>query len=297
MRRFLMQPYPFGYNVGRKLRVCAGIGLFVALFLGVFKPFGIHLLSPAQQWQHPLLFGLVTFVASASLQVGLPRVMPRLFDEARWKSWKELLFVLVILLFTAAGNYWLMQALYGQQYGERSFWGVLIITAQVGIFPLAFIITMKQALLYRRFSAEAAQVNNRLDPPEPQAVLPQSPPTIVLQGEGQNERLELSADALLFITSSDNYVQVVWETATGMRSQLVRCPLKSMEAQLASDPRFFRCHRMCLVNLGRVAAVSGNAQGLRLHLQGTDTTIPVSRSLTQTVKDRLAQPSHSPQIH
>jgi DNA-binding LytR/AlgR family response regulator len=68
-----------------------------------------------------------------------------------------------------------------------------------------------------------------------------------------------------------------------------------MEEQLAAHPAFFRCHRMYLVNLQRVISVSGNAQGLKLQLDGLEEAIPVSRNLTETVREKLHFLSHSPQ--
>lgn len=302
MRRFLMQPYPFVYHVGRKLRVCAGIGLFITLFLGIFKPFGLSTLPPQQQWLHALLFGLVTFVISGFLQAGLPRIFPRPFAEANWKSWKELAYLFVVLLSVAAGNYALMETLYGSSHGQRSFIGVLLMTAEIGIFPLLFVVFLKQLMLYRRYAAEAQQVNVELAAPHPQTpqmpeVAAPAPELLTLRGEGQKEQLELPLHQLLFIASSDNYVRVVYSKNETATSQLLRASLKNMELQSAAYPQLFRCHRMYLVNLEQVVQVSGNAQGLRLHLQGSEEAIPVSRSLTQTVKERLSHLSHSPQAH
>jgi DNA-binding LytR/AlgR family response regulator len=42
-----------------------------------------------------------------------------------------------------------------------------------------------------------------------------------------------------------------------------------------------------IVNLDQVLQLSGNAQGLRLHLKGIDTTIPVSRTLNNEIRARL----------
>lgn len=64
---------------------------------------------------------------------------------------------------------------------------------------------------------------------------------------------------------------------------MLRSTLRRMEDALASWPQFFRCHRTYLVNLDKVAHVSGNAQGYRLHLEGLDDTIPVSRNLNDIV--------------
>jgi hypothetical protein len=299
MRSFLLQPYPINHNVSRKLIVCAAIGLFVAFFIGVFKPFGIASLAPREQWLHPLLFGLVTFVICSGCEIGLPRLLPRIFAEENWKSWKEILFLLFIIVCISAGNYWLMRVLYLDPPGGRRFSKVLSITAQVGVFPVVFIVLLKQMLLYRRYAAEAVELNRQFPRPD---VMPLAQPAVahparvVLQGEGLKERLELPANQILFVSSADNYVEVFFSAESAIRSHLLRASLKNVERQLSAFPSFFRCHRTHLVNLDHVERVTGNAQGLRLHLTGVGGGIPVSRGLIPHAKERLSHLTRSPQI-
>lgn len=298
MRSFLLQPYPFGHSTKRKLSVCAIIGLFVTLFLALFQPFGMSELPAAQQWLHAAYFGLVTFTVSGLIEAGLPRLFPAVFAEEKWKSWKEILLLLLVLLGISAGNYGLMFWIYPQTNMYRSFGQVLLMTVQIGIFPVVAVVFFKQLLLYRRYAAEALAVNQTLDAP---ASVPatdlEGPPAsdLVITGDGQKDRLVLSPANLLWVASADNYVRVHYRAEGGVRSQLLRASLKSIEQQLTTYPELFRCHRMYLVNLEQVTGVSGNAQGLRLYLSGTEESVPVSRSLTQSIRERLSHLSHSPQ--
>ena len=118
---------------------------------------------------------------------------------------------------------------------------------------------------------------------------------IRLRGDNQKEELQLNTDDLYFISSADNYVNVQFREAGVLKSILLRSTLKKMEEQLANHPAFLRCHRMYLVTLKLVKTASGNAQGLKLHLSSLEEPIPVSRSLTETVKLKLHKLSHSPQ--
>jgi hypothetical protein len=299
VRSFLLQPYPVDHSVRRKLPVGAGIGVFVALFTAVFRPFGIASLPPREQWLHPLLFGLVTFVVCSLCDIGLTRLLPRVFAEENWKSWKEIVFLVFIVVCISAGNYWLMHVLYREPPGGRRFSRVLSITAQVGIFPVVFMVLTKQMLLYRRYFAAALQLNRQLQPPDVEPVAQTSvgaEARVVLQGEGLKERLELGRNQLLYVRSADNYVEVFFSAEAAIRSQLLRLSLKNVERQLSAFSCFFRCHRVHLVNIDMVERVTGNAQGLRLHLKGVQKPVPVSRSLTSKAKERLSHLSRSPQI-
>src|SRR5215471_9595112 len=72
------------------------------------------------------------------------------------------------------------------------------------------------------------------------------------------------------------------------QQKVIRNSLKNLEDQLSKYPGIYRCHRTCLVNLQKVIHASGNAQGIKLHLNGTNELIPVSRSLTQEIKQKIA---------
>jgi len=296
MRSFLQQPYPFSDHVGRRLGFCLGIAAFIALFLTVFAPFGFDELTTPVRWAHASLFGAVTFVISSFFQVLLPIILPSLFLEKSWRSWKEIVFLLITTLFIGGGNYVLMLYLYPQNTELSGLLRAELITLQLGIFPISFIVFMKQMNMYRRFSAAAKEVTADIQEEE-KLVSAQPEPTIQIQlrGDNQKEALSLSPDDLYFISSADNYVRLQFAEAGVQKSVLMRSTLKKMEEQLAAHPAFFRCHRMYVVNLHLVSSVSGNAQGLKLHLPRIEEAIPVSRSLTETVKQRLHQLSHSPQ--
>ena len=296
MRSFLLQPYPFSENWRRKLVVCAGIALFVLLFLAIIQPFGFDELTIAKRWQHAALFGTVTFVIASFCQWVVPRIFPRLFAEEGWRSWKEILFLLFCTLLIGGGNYALMLYLYPQNSGLYGLLRAELITLQVGVFPVCFVVFMKQMTLYRRYAEAARQVTEEIQEEEKPLAEEAAPSEkITLRGDNQKEELLLATEDLCLISSADNYVQVQYRQAGNLKTQLLRGSLKKMEEQLAGHGHFFRCHRMYLVNLSLVTSVSGNAQGLKLHLSGLDEPVPVSRSLTETLKEKLHGLSHSPQ--
>ncbi len=319
MHSFLLQPYPFNENPVRKLVLCAGIGLFIVLFLGVFKPFGFDNLPAGKAWSQAFLFGGITFIVSSLFQILLPLIFTRPFKEEGWRSWKEIVYLLVTTLGIGAGNYLLSLYLYPQDVSLQNFFWSELTALEVGVFPVLFVVFLKQLRLYRRFSAEAKEVTEDIHIPKREAAgvenifVPaiavskkekESPPStfkakqvdarLVLRGDNQNEELPLLPEDLLYLTSADNYVNVLYREGGSSKSSLLRGSLKGFEEQLNNHPIFFRCHRMYIVNLQKVTDVSGNAQGLKLHLTGSDEAIPVSRNLTETVKEKLHVLSRSP---
>ncbi|NTS39597.1 LytTR family transcriptional regulator [Flavisolibacter sp. BT320] len=297
MRSFLQQPYPFSENAGRKLVVCSGVGLFITFFLVVFAPYGLDELPAGQKWLHALAFGAVTFVVASLVQIVAPKLFPTLFREEGWRTWKEIVYLLFTTAVVGAANYVLMLRLYPQKTEMASFLQAELITLQVGIFPVCFLVFLKQMLLYRRFATEASAVTTDIREEEQPVIAGQalSVPAIVLRGDNQKEEVSVQPQNLLYLSAADNYVTVHFLESGKPATQLLRGSLKKMEEQLAGQSAFFRCHRTYIVNLQQVHTVSGNAQGLKLHLDGQEEPIPVSRSLTDVVKEKLHQLSHSPQ--
>ena len=297
MRSFLRQPYPFSDNIRYKVVVCCGVGLFIVLFLGVFEPFGFGELPASLKWMHAFAFGVVTFLVTCFFQTVLPKMLPALFREEEWRSWKEILYLLLTTVFIGAANYSLIVLLYPQNVALANFFRAQVITLEVGIFPILFIVFMKQMALYRRYAAEALEASSSIVADDREKDLPAATPAppLTLRGDNQKEALRLSADELYFIASADNYVKVQYRQAGQLKQTMLRGTLKNLEDQLSTYEQFFRCHRMYLVNLDLVKTVTGNAQGLKLHLSGLEEAIPVSRGLTETVRKRLSGLSHTPQ--
>ena len=113
--------------------------------------------------------------------------------------------------------------------------------------------------------------------------------TVTFVGENQNETLSLEATQIAYIAAQDNYVQVFFFQDGTLKNRMLRATLRKKEDLLSEFPQFFRCHRTYVVNFDKVVKVSGNAQGYRLHLQGVEETIPVSRNLNELVRNRFGK--------
>jgi hypothetical protein len=268
-------------------------GLFITLFLGIFQPFGLG--SYHGTWQVAIGYGMVTFLAMSMLDLAL--IIGRVEAE-RWTLGKELLFSLLNILVIG-----LLNAIYSTWMGIAPFTLETIalftlFTFAVGVFP----VTVMVLINFQRSKTRYAQASDRIN--EAMHGVPDHPMEIpaarmiVLVGENQGERLEVEEDALLYLRSADNYVEV-FHRAREVERTVLRGALRSFEEQLQDRPKFFRCHKSYVVNMDLVERVSGNAQGLKLHLAGGGGEVPVSRMLTAEVRTRLtvhpAGPSRSSQ--
>ena len=287
----LKQPYPLVLDHRRQVALAVGSGLFVALFLTVFQPFGL------QQWTSPhkvpvlLGYGMVTTAGTLFLELGV-RQLPSVFAEERWTVGKHIAWVTFHLLTIGLGNTLYSSWLGFIQFSPVAFVQFLFITLAVGIFPVAAGTVLHYLRQVRQHVARAEAVNQALPDRRMEvsdrhsAGRPSAAAAfdvLELVAENGKDRVRLPADALLFIESSDNYA-TLWVNENGkVRKELIRSSLGRLEDQIPY-PYVRRCHRSYIVNLRNVQSVSGNAQGYKLHFAPLDEPVPVARQYRQILQ-------------
>ncbi len=271
MFRFLAQPYPREQRDPRRwLLTSAGAGIFVALFLLIFQPFG------SAQWDDPAKFyilagyGLVTFACLAGVGLVFPRVFRSIFDEKDWTVGREIGWTLFMIVFIAFGNILYSQWTMGNGFGRVLLW--LGITVAVGMIPATVITLLSYARLLRKYAGIDLEVKKR----EPLVNSAAAATEITFIAENEKDILRIPEDELLFIESADNYSEIVFLQNEKLKKTLLRGSLSRFEEQ-AHHPDVVRCHRSFVVNLRQVASISGNAQGYKLQLQNYPSPIPVAR--------------------
>ncbi len=286
LRTWFFQPYPFTRKWGSIVRMAFWAGLFVTLFLFFLKPFGTQI-SPGAEGRFLIVcayFGLVT-VCITLLVNGICLFLPKIFDEEKWTVWKEILYNLFFISCIGMGNLVLAHSLWGVPLNGRMFWIWQGFTFAVGVFPTFFGAFYTQTSWSRKFAAEAAALHLPVVHAALSETLVAKP--IVFSGENQNETLSLHAAQIAYLAAQDNYVQIYYFEAGVLKSRMIRATLRKMEETLVDWPQFFRCHRTYVVNFDKIEKVSGNAQGYRLHLEGMEESIPVSRNLNEMIRSRL----------
>ena len=282
----LNRPFPANTSLIVTIRYSAYAGLIVFLILFLFRPFNID--GPGNHFNilHALAYGGATFVMLLLNSATLPKLFKNAFREEGWTLGKEILVMCWHIITIAFANTLITHLLYGSPMNVKRVIIFLLITGAVGIFPVAFILLIKQQFLYRKFHRDANQIEHELAAAPPVEHMPEPQP-VFLKGDNAGEELKLAADALRYITAADNYLRVVYQQEGRLETTVLRSTLKKAETMLTAHPNFLRCHRAYIVNLTSVEHLSGNAQGFKLHLAGVEELIPVSRSLNETISESL----------
>jgi len=320
----ISQPYPINNSIKSRWLRSILIGLFVFLFLFIFKPFGIGNIKNNFLF---IVFGysVTSFVVTAFLNVLCMSIFAKFFKESTWTNSKEFLWMIVnVSLIGVANTIYSACINIGNFSLSNLFWFELF-TIAIAVFPIAIIILLKQNYLRKKFEHESQSINQQLrhsivdvshEFKEQKLVdaqtlnnkieieknikdnlpflstnenenLPINNAAITIPSENGKDNFTIIKDDLLYICSLDNYVEIFYIQNNKVNTKLIRASLKNIADALSTEKDIFRTHKSYVVNLAKVISVSGNAQGYKLHLENIEELIPVSRSLNTIIKDLL----------
>jgi len=286
---YFKRPYHLDTSWTARLKQSFWYFLFVFLFLIVFKPFGLNLL-PYNTVLICLGFGLCTFFVMLVTSIPLLYFFPNFFSEERWNVGREILWNLFTIVVIGFFNTVYSAIIQLVDFNIISFFVFEAYTLGVAIFPVTVSVLVKEKREKSVYEKDSESINEVLDKiPEPwvDSTVP-ALQTIAIKSFNENEQVILNLEDLLFIAAADNYVEVHFLKDGKTHKKLIRNSLKAVCDQMAVYSQLYRCHKSYLVNLKKVKHVSGNAQGFKLHIQDSDTLIPVSRSQNAALKNLLS---------
>lgn len=291
IRVFLRQPFPYYLSLTRILFFSFMTGLFVSVFLLIFKPFGsgAYILE-GRAW---ILwgYGFVTFLILLVDMLVWPAVFPGFFNETKWNVAKGIGFQFWHIISIGAANF-----LYAALVGEKEIRllaipGYLLQALAVGFFPITIGIFSIQSILLKKYAESTQRLNDNILALEGRTAEPEKNPQIVaFSSEGGKEEVEIRLQDILFIKSADNYVEIYRTENDKIKRIFLRSSLKRIEQDLKDHPFLFKCHRAFLVNIKNISRVTGNSQGYQLIFKGIEYAIPVSRYTSKNLFKLITRP-------
>ena len=272
IREFLLQPFPSSNDFSSKIKESAVVGLFIFLFLFLFTPFDLDQLTRSEGLRYCFYYGLLTFGVSLIYGLFLKIILGIEFDKPQWTFGKWLISTITLIFCISIANFLFM--VYILQYLNFSFDHFLMqlyATFLVGILPVVFIGAITLNSQYKKNEHIAAEILLNVAAPHKDEI-------ISLQTE--NDVISIESRELIYIEALQNYVVLNMQNNETIT---VRATLKSIEEQLMPTG-YIRVHRSYIIDPDRVEEIQGNAQGLKLRLQGTDAIIPVSRSYIPVIQ-------------
>jgi hypothetical protein len=256
-----------------RLFTILGFGLFIFLFLYLFKPFGLAVLKPLEQLFITMGFGVITAFV---LVVFKFMIEPFVVNE-KWTLGKSIIWDIVIASSIGAANYFYMSVIFELDFSIRylmySIWTAIL----VGSIPVTISHIMVYNRMYKSALKEAAIPDEK--------ILWEDEVTI-RAGNFRND-FRINPRNIIYLCSNDNYVTIVTVKGESQNKTTIRGTLKAVESELKRNNRFIRCHKCYIVNADFVDRVTGNTQNMKIKLNPTGTEIPVSRSKVSSVTRKL----------
>jgi len=290
MADWLNQPFPFYLNDDRKnFLLITILSLFVTAFLYLFKTEAEFEFANDLGWLH----GLITFSVLIFNIILLPRIFPAWMDPISWSIKKYIVLnVLHLALICVAAT--VMDKLFFCPYYMSRMTVANHTMAQVavkGVIPIALTTLFLKTQMLQENLREAIKTNQELQ--KIQTLKRESKESVknanqVTLYSDTSESLTFNLPDLLFIEADDNYSTIIWKEAGVLQKKLLRVNLKNVESQL-NNSFTLRCHRSYIVNVNAISAISGNTNGYKLKINGSDFSIPVSRPKGRQVMEKISQ--------
>jgi len=289
------QPFPHHTSWKSALKTAIGFGVFISVFLLVFRPFGLTAIETSLMVKSSLLFGLVTFSCIFITNLSLHFFFPQVFSEEKWTTGKQIINVLLVIVLVGLINYLLAHFLFDLNLNWKNLFYYQGIALLVGLLPIIIYTLYVQNHRLQQFKNEAAILQKKLEGKREQEHTDIKPTeaasgeAITFENENQTEKKTVDARHLVYIESASNYIKIFFEQKGELSYAIVRMTMKKAAETINPYSVFFRCHRAYIVNLDKIELVDGNAQGYKLKLQGAPDLIPVSRNLNSEFSDRLLE--------
>ncbi|MBB6459337.1 LytTR family DNA-binding domain-containing protein [Flammeovirga kamogawensis] len=276
--KLLNAPFPFLHKTKHKLWTAISFGLFVTVFLFVFRPFQIERVA-VKQPEYIFGYGLITFFVLVVFLFLLPQLLPKQFNVDRWTVLKTLTFILFQLCVISIFN-WYFTIVISEVAPtiNHSLFDFFFITLSVGVFPTVILVLFLERLLREGKEKQAETINNNLSN-HLQEELTEEVEEVTI-GEG-NQKVSVQLQGLLCIKSEGNYLEVYSIQNNNVERDVIRFSLKKAAQQLSDIAEIHNCHRSYIANFKFVTKVSGNARNYELHISNLDFSIPVSRSFSK----------------
>lgn len=288
MKSILLRSYPRDWKISflHILKVNAFIGLFVTFFLFLFKPSSIICLHVDFSLYQCCIYGIISFLVATIIMKYTPILFPNFSTEENWNIGKEFLLNFSIMFFITIAIIVYGIIILGVDFELEIALRILWLATLIGAVPIFGIILYNQNRLLKNYIDSSKEINNLLlNKTTEKPVMNAS--IIEIIGEGKNESLELNVSQFLYASSQSNYCEIYYLKDSKLERQLIRISLSNLFNYFSNYDYIEKVHRSYIGNLLKVSNVSGNAQGYKLHYEGLQNTVPVSRSLSKEIKNKI----------
>jgi len=279
-------PYYFNPTIKFKLKISFFHGLFIFLFLYLFKPFYLNQFEIILL-EYTLGIGITAMVATFIVLYIPALIFKEYFNEDNWTIGRNL--ALMVVGVTLVGIVlWYFTEIYSETYHltKISLLDFLFYTLLISLIPLIFFIFLNEKNTRVRREKKVFEIKEIKKEKEINIskILAKK---ISIYSDNGKEKITFSIDDLVYITSEGNYASFFLKKDNKLKEKILRVTLTKIVTELKDYPNIIRCHKSYIVNIKYITDISGNARGYLLKIDLITTDIPVSRSFSKQSLQRL----------
>lgn len=239
-------------------------GLFVAVFLNLFQPFGINNNNYS-------LEGLLAISGYGLISSICILIVELMISGGRTMGLKKygLVWLIMSILFISICSLLYYKVMFEMEF---SFYENLLIwilnISLVGLFVLIFWKTIENKKFY-----------NFLFDKEVYVTIPSN-----YKSDGT---LRILAEQLYLVASAGNYIIVYYLENNRINKRMIRNSMKNVESLTSKFPTLIRCHHSFLINTVHVKAYTSKHRNYKVSLHHVQQEIPVSRRSWRKIEKRL----------
>ncbi|WP_422859137.1 LytTR family transcriptional regulator DNA-binding domain-containing protein [Flagellimonas sp. S174] len=270
MIKFLDKAIPFNSSYKNQLLIALVLGCILALIMIFLGPFDTDRFESS--YKYPILAGFgvllsLFYLIHSRLETWWYRHL-----NTRWTIKHEMAafisFVITVSIPIHFYNQVFLNDFFIQDYGVNEYIEHGLWFFRSSIIPIMLV--MLPFFIYFRNKFGKLHV-------------PESLKEIELVGANRGERIKIQKHKLLFVKSSENYVEIFYEEDNSVQHTIFRNTLTAINEQV---PFLRHCHRSYLVNTSSIKQIKGNSQNAKINF-GYDLEIPLSNTYYKNVKSSL----------
>lgn len=274
------QPIPV-YLTSRRnfIRLTLFTAVFALVFINVYAPFGVDVWFHVTRWQLffysslVILTGMLVIVISRILMYYVSRKTPVTY--LGYSVW-----ILAEIFFMA-----LFYALYVKYFLHDARYLPDLVKVSVQNTALVLLLPYSLMWLYLSYLDKKTRLSAMA---EGQPVAESLKLMVPFTDEKGVLRISLKMENLLYLESSDNYVNIFHISDAKVSRFMLRNTLKNLEEQFKGTG-VVRCHRSYMVNCNKVRIIRRENEGLRLEMDVPgQLDIPVTKTFIENVMKAFA---------
>jgi hypothetical protein len=266
---FLNSPFDLFQSKKRRFITSLTMSGFVWFFLSTFGPFKFDTFILSYRLYYTGTYSLACFIiVLADLFILRDNLIKKttMGSAFIWGFW--------IMFWIGFSNYMLTTQWYQwEEFSLDNFVKNQIYTLSLGVIITPFLILVNHIIVLRKRLME--DLNYRLA--SNYQGINQTPKELIsIHSQYKDGKFETDINNLLYIKSSDNYIDVCYKNRNSVQHNLVRNTLAAVEKSI-DHPALIRCHRSFINNKNYVRVIKRNAGRYKIIIETSNVEIPISR--------------------